>query len=621
MATKQNKSGNFIVCGKFDNNIPLHNAFQEKYKKNKRIMSTSLSSTKDFLFKLIATDGKYIWYKDKNYDARDFVSFLSTTEKKNLMVLTYKEKSLLLEIEVELDARVSVFEEKFPVFDNVVFFKCKKSRIKFMERGLLELKNKGIVASSLGQFFSGANLYRVERKLRFSSPLEKWFGLASMSGYQDVFKLYEERNDRVIIALDFNSMYPSCMKGEFADPRLLKYKIFKDKNVDLERLQYGIYRVNLKHPKKSFFRSFHPFKYVESTKSFHFNMQNEDVIQCLLFKNEIEAYKEYFDDVEVIDGIISKKSITHPLYNRAKRLYSARMNYRSQNSALHYKLATFELQTMHSSTSKRHYKNTSFKSIEDMDAVLSKEYGIDLIGKKSVTSVKRLLNNKNFLAYMNNSEIELKSINLSSPFNIFSLSSQVVANSRIKMIKTIEKIISIKDSEICYANTDSLHISVKKENIDFFLNSISNLLSDEMGYLKVECIAERGYWFDIGRYWLKDSNTTLQYKNKFFRKKTSQNPYTRYSRYKVIHKMKDFSYVTEHKAFLQDCHSFNKRINIKSLDHANFERYDFVEVKNLDVADETYENEALRSKLTLVNLFNRVATDEVLRTRYALNVK
>jgi hypothetical protein len=211
-------------------------------------------------------------------------------------VLTYKEKSLLLEVEVDLDARISVFEEKFPVFDNVAFFKCKKSRISFMERGLLELKNKGIVASSLGQFFSGANLYRVERKLRCSSSLEKWFGLASMSGYQDVFKLYEERKDRIIIALDFNSMYPSCMKGEFADPRLLKYKIFKDKNVDLERLQYGIYRVNLKTPKKSFFRSFHPFKYVESTKSFHFNMQNEDIIQCLLFKNEIEAYKEYFDE-------------------------------------------------------------------------------------------------------------------------------------------------------------------------------------------------------------------------------------------------------------------------------------------------------------------------------------
>lgn len=621
MATKQSKSGNFIVCGKFDNNIPLHNAFQETYKKPTRIMSTSASSKKMFLFNLIATDGKNIWYKNNNYDARDFISSLSITDKKNLMVLTYKEKNLLLEIEVDLDARVSVFEEKFPVFDDVAFFECKKSRIKFMERGLIELKNKGIVASSLGQYFSDANLYRVERKLRCSSSLEKWFGLASVSGYQGVFKLYEERDDRIIIALDFNSMYPSCMKGEFADPRLLKYKVFKDKNVDLERLQHGIYRVNLKKPKKGFFRSFHPFKYVESTKSFHFNMQNEDIIQCLLFKNEIEAYKEYFDEVEVIDGIVSKRSIIHPLYNRAKRLYSARMNYRSQNSTLPYKLATFELQTMHSSTSKRHYKNTSFKSVEDMNAILSKEYGIDLIGKKSVKSVKRILNNKNFLAYMYNSEIKLNSIDFSSPFNIFSLSSQVVANSRIKMIKTIEKIISIKDAEICYANTDSLHISVKKVNIDVFMNSISNLLSDEMGYLKVECIADRGYWFDIGRYWLKDSNTTLMYKNKFFNKKTSQDPYARYSRYKVIHKMKDFSYVTEHAAFLQDYHSFNKRINIKNIDHANFERYDFVEVKNLDVADETYENESLRSKLTLVNLFNRVATDEVLRTRYAWNVK
>ena len=46
-------------------------------------------------------------------------------------------------------------------------------------------------------------------------------------------------------------------------------------------------------------------------------MEENQWIETLLFKNEIEYYKLFFEDIEVIEGLISDKCIPHTLLNKA----------------------------------------------------------------------------------------------------------------------------------------------------------------------------------------------------------------------------------------------------------------------------------------------------------------
>ncbi len=77
---------------------------------------------------------------------------------------------------------------------------------------------------NISGYFVCENIKKVARKLKFKSSLDSVFYFYPVQGYQEVFKLFETRKDRCIIALDFNSMYGACLDGDFPDPSHLKYK-------------------------------------------------------------------------------------------------------------------------------------------------------------------------------------------------------------------------------------------------------------------------------------------------------------------------------------------------------------------------------------------------------------
>lgn len=177
---------------------------------------------------------------------------MNKSELKNLIVLTHKERQLLLDILVDFDIDVKVFELLYPFFNHIKYI----SNIEKTYYELVTLLNKvnelDIKGKSLAHNLSTKYLYKIERKLRYKNKYDYFFAFAYKGGYQEVFKLKEERKDRVVISFDFNSMYIDGMMDRFMEPKSIKYRKFFSQPKTIKTLENGLYRVILKKPKNTF---------------------------------------------------------------------------------------------------------------------------------------------------------------------------------------------------------------------------------------------------------------------------------------------------------------------------------------------------------------------------------
>ena len=64
---------------------------------------------------------------------------------------------------------------------------------------------------------------------------------------------------------------------------------------------------------------------------------------------------------------------------------------------------------------------------------------------------------------------QLSYLDVSASSTVFSLSAQVVANARLKVVQTLERFLSHRSVELCYANIDSIHLSIHRDEVDAFL--------------------------------------------------------------------------------------------------------------------------------------------------------
>lgn len=609
MMTLRKSTNWHIKCGRFDKIIPDLDYERRANSKIRRISSTPPSKLKENSFILIATNGKEIYEKSRCLDARDYISELEEKDKKKLIVLTQKEKYLLFDIEVELNCRVNCFELSFPLFEDIKHFSDPKKRIAHMKKCFLWLHRKGIYTSSIGKHFSIKNQHKVARKIRFKNNLDRWFAFSNQAGIQEVFKTHEFREDRAIIALDYNSMYPSCMEGHFPDPRRLKYYNYKGKNVSIDEIPVGLYKVYLCGFISNSFKNIHPFKYKTIDSKLAFKGSEETTIECLLHSSEIHAYKKYFKHIKIIEGVASQNTINHPLQKHAKKIFNQFTNYKKQGSTKQANLLKKELQYLYSATSQKNYKTIFLKDYDEISNFLLNNFYININECKDYNQFKKIINNSQISATQCKDVIKVNYIDYDSDFNLYSLASQVISNARVKMIKTIEYIMDFEDSEICYTNTDSIHVSVRKRDLAKFMQYLSPFISDGMGDLKVQCIAEKGLWLDIGRYWLINKDKVELYKNITFNHDMNNDPFTRFRKIKMAHYAQAFSYVSSHAFTIEKSLSFTKKLAFpEKLDHSNLVRYDLNAISNRNVAGETLFCEERKSKEAKLELFRKVAT-------------
>lgn len=599
-----------ITCGKFDNVIFINPTFISKGKERVRIGSVNPNTLKTIKYIPISSNGISIKYKDNIYLLRDFFLQIDKKSLKNLIVLTYKERQLLLDILVDFDVDVKVFELLYPFFKNIKYI----SNIEKSYNELIHLLNKvnelNIKGKSLVHNLSTKYLFNIERKLRYKNKFDYFFAFAYKGGYQEVFKLKEERKDRVIISFDFNSMYIDGMMGKFMEPKSIKYKKFIYQPNDIETIENGLYKVILKNPRKTFFCSFHPFKYMRMFQSLSFNLEDNQEIELLLFKNEILYYKNFFEKVEFLEGFYNTKTINHPLKEEALKTYKERIEYKNIDDQILNNFSKYKLITMHSSTNPKNFKKIFFTSKEKMVDYLSHEFMFNFPSDITLDEKIYIISKNNYFTFDRvKNGYSVKFIDYKNNKSVYSISAQIIANGRLKMIQTIEKFLQYESVEICYCNIDSLHISIKKDKVDNFLSKYSYMISNKIGDLKIETIANKGYWFDVGRYWLIDYKDVKLFRNTLFNHLGNQETFLKSRIFKRLRKLDNFAYVKTIYLNIYKSFTYNKKITFNdSLDYKNMVRYNFEEIKNFDVACSSINKEILKSNNNKIKLFNKIAT-------------
>jgi hypothetical protein len=183
---------------------------------------------------------------------------------------------------------------------------------------------------------------------------------------------------------------------------------------------------------------------------------------------------------------------------------------------------------------------------------------------------------------------------------------QILANSRLKMLKAIEKLSAHHSVEICYCNIDSIHVSILKSELSNFLEENENIIGKKIGELKIEAISDTGYWFDVGRYWLISNGEVNIFKNSLINHPANKAPFLKNRKFNAVHKHETYNYVEPRYVNIYNLFRYNKR-----LDGDHYLRYDFEEVKDFDVALTSINNEIFNSKEKKIDLFNRSATVSV----------
>lgn len=592
-----------ITCGKYDNIIDFS---IESQKKLIRIGSINPNKIKKKEYIPISTNGKIIFYNQKKYKVRDFLSHIDKKILKKLIVLTSYERNLIIDALIDFDCKISVFEIKFPIYDTIKYVSNIQKNYNYLVSLLNDIENFNVKSNTFSTYFTENFRFKIERRLRYKNQYDSYFAFAYKSGYQEIFKLKEERKDKIIISMDFNSMFIDCMMNKFLLPKEITYKTFKN-NIDVDNLEEGLYKVILKKPNSNFIKKFHPFKYTRLFNKNLFNLEEHHEVEILLFKNELIYYKNFFDEIVVIEGFFSKYMVDHPLKNYAIKIYEERMKFKSENNQKMANFNKLQLILMHSATNTKKWKKVKFDSLNELKKYLYTEYMIDIDNKFDSTLMK---NNFNFKITKNNSRYILTAPNFKANETIYSISSQIIANSNLKMMKTIEAFLDFPTLEICYCNIDSIHVSLDSKLFDKFMSTYKKLFSNKLGDLKIEAIASKGYWFDIGRYWLyNNKNEVVLYKNSIYNHKGNKSIFLRNKIISKIYKSENFKYVSKKYLNIYDSFSYNKKINHEiNLETIDFLRYNYDEIKDLYVANKSLDDEILKSKKVKIDLFNKIAT-------------
>ncbi|WP_028765499.1 hypothetical protein [Shewanella colwelliana] len=590
-------SKDYISCGTFGKVMPT-SIFNDSEEKSRLL---SKKENRDFISKLtpVATDGEIGIIENTSYS---FFDFINIVDKIKIIVLTKKEFDIIVGFNSELAEDIIILELNYPIFNKIKYTSNVLKNYMFLLKSISKLKSYGIKGKSLLDNEVIINRYAIERKLRFKHKLDAAFYFHCSTGYQDIFKFTEDDKERLVIALDFNSMYSSCMRGEFIDPKSIKYRCLTNELVDCKNPLFGMYIAVFSKPKKSFFERFHPFKIHSGGKQSSFNFEHNTSIEVLVYHDELSYYSQFFNKTKVKGSFYSDKTIAHPLLKKSETLYKQRIHFKSQGNIELEQLTKMKLATLHSTTNPRRNKTKHFTSLQQLKIFLIEHFGIDCLQHYTDNeTLAYIRENSKFNLLVSSKSFSLQYPNIYNSESIYSLTSRVLANSKLKMLKTIDLFLKFKSVEICYTNIDSIHLSINKSDLDNFLLSFKHLISEEMGGLRVQSISSHGYWFDIGRYWLVDNGTITKYKNISFNNPHSNRFFDTTKSMNPVFISDEYNYTVSRITSIYNSFSY-----IRKLNNNVFSRYELNEVKNIMNFNKSYNREIFNSKKIKVELFNKL---------------
>ncbi|WP_104490211.1 hypothetical protein [Acinetobacter indicus] len=548
-----------FICSKYLPQIDLSKF--SNYNKVERIFSKKINSIDDVEIFGSANSTHFLY--DNKITAIEHIDIYND----KILVLTNKEANYLLNFSLKNNVEILIFENMYPFFNDIKYVNIEKN-YEILKKKINFLVKKNIPLKKFSTIYSNHYLHKVERKIRNKSKLDQAFRLYPLSGYQEVFKLKEARLDRSIICLDYNSMYPSVLDQYYFDPKYLEYKKINKVVKNLNEIPNGIHHVILHKCKNDFFKKYNYFQYINKDIKHSFIIEDKP-IEILLFSDEIKFLFDFFEEIYIIDSIISNKLIKHPLHKEAERLYNQRLSFKKDNNKTLAALNKLKLTLLHSCTNQRKFKNIKIKNKIDILNLISSYYDIP---NEECDFFLEYFIKKGIIKFKKNKKYEVEILDTTSAYNIYSISAHIIAKSKIKLMQTIMSFLSFRDLEICYVNIDCIHLSVKKKDVELFFNNFKNIIGEKMGQLKIENIATKGYWLDVGRYWLYNNNSLITHKNILFNTPYLNQPYMKFRKIKKISKFDGFHYISEYSLNITNCINM-KKMAIEMDDHINLYRF------------------------------------------------
>lgn len=343
--------------------------------------------------------------------------------------------------------------------------------------------------NNFSTFFSYAShvaLKKIRNKIHSTKGYDEAWESSLQYGWQEAFKLFENRPDRQILALDVNSQYPYAMSlGGYTNPKYMKR--YKVKSIsDLAGVDNGIVLVKF-DIKDEWFKSIFPHYMYDDEGKKYFKYTQLDYIW--LSVSELKAYLPYLANVEPLWLISSLNSIEHPLAGTVKHFYKKRLEYKGTN---YEKIIKNFLVAIHSATNPRDFHEVRVE-IDDYIKLNSYLYKNNILCSNPDEIELFLGDNKTILKHIPSSRY------------IPPLTAEIYSKSRLIIFKLIEFLhINYPDVELCYINIDGIQLSIDRQIYDKILNSLkdANLIGSELGQYKIEAEADIGVWTAPGRYYL-----------------------------------------------------------------------------------------------------------------------
>ncbi|MGJ4727903.1 hypothetical protein [Luteimonas sp. SDU101] len=595
-----------VVCGRYGGHVGLDDAADPGLRRRSRIWSAKPKAKPAYPFVAIATDGDTVLGAGGQCCAREFLANLSAEERRRLILLTSREVEQLLPVLVDFDARAIALERTFPVFDDIKYSGSLKDRLLNLERKLRMLRGFGVRGSTLVGPAMEQAAYRVERKLRSKNGLDGFFARLSPAPYQEVFRLCEERPDRTVLALDFNSMYGACMQGPFPDPASLRYRDHRDEEYSGACHGTGMYRVRLAGPVGDFIASHHPFRIALYGDRYPFRLDNGTDVETLVTDNELSFLARHFKSVRILESITSRNAIVHPLAHDARRLYRDRMRAGAQGQRVRERILKLQIAALHSATAKRRQRTMQFRTVEECLAHIAGTFRLDFPATWATGEQLRALRRMGIASVVvGEGGVRARIKDPHAPDSLHCLASRVIANARLRMLQLLELLWGL-GADVCYVNADSVHVSVERHRVEAVLASLAELSGTGMGALRIQCVADAGFWFDPGRYWLFAGGEVVRFANKLFNHPGATDPFLQRRRVRTAYRGDVVGFTEDRYYAIENSFSYAKRLLPHRVDGAIYDRYPAAEVIDLEVAGNSVRQEALNSKDVKVALFNRM---------------
>lgn len=549
-----------FICSKYLPEINLSKF--SNYSKVERIFSKKLNNI-DAVY-IIGSASSTHFLSDGKITTIDEIEIYND----KILVLTNKEASYLLNFSLKNNVEILILENLFPFFNDIKYVNLEKN-YEILKKKIHFIRKKNFPLKKFSTVYSNLYLHKVERKIRNKISLDQAFRLYPLSGYQEVFKLKETRCDRSVLCLDFNSMYPSVLDQDFFDPKYLEYKKINKLIMSKDEIPSGIHRVILYKCKNEHFKKYNYFQYINKDIKHSFIIKDEP-IEILLFSDEIKFIFNFFEEIHIVESIISNKLIKHPLYKEANSLYKQRLIFKKDNNTTLASLTKLKLTLLHSCTNQKKIKTIRVKNKSEVLKLINLYYDIPI---EECNFFMEYFSKNGIIKFKNNNNrYEVDILDTTSAYNILSISAHVLAKSKIKLMQTIMSFMSFKDLEICYVNIDCIHLSIKTEDINLFLNNFKSIIGENMGQLKIENIATKGYWLDVGRYWLYNKNALIAHKNILFNTPYSNHPYIKFRKFRKVSKFDGFHYISEYNINILNCINMKKKA-IEMDDHIDLYRF------------------------------------------------